>query len=318
MKKYVIGVDLGGTKITTAISDLEGTIIEKTTLATGSHLGEEVVMNRIFESISMVLEASQISEEEVRAIGVGSPGPLDAEKGTIITTPNLPFRNYNVVKPIENRFGISTYLDNDANAAALGEYVFGAGKGTKNMLYITVSTGVGGGAVLNGKPYRGNTSNALEVGHMTIEPFSKHQCNCGKYGDLESLSSGTAIAKRAKEAVEAGKSTSLKDVETITSYEVHQAYLEGDEVAKEILEEAFMYLGIGIANLIVNFDPEVIAIGGGVSKIGDFFFDQVKASARSRSFDFMFDATKIVPAMLGQDAGVVGAIALALIESESK
>ncbi|HSL87641.1 MAG TPA: ROK family protein [Bacteroidales bacterium] len=318
MKKYVIGVDLGGTKITTAISDLTGTIIEKTTLATGSHLGEQVVMERIFDSISMVLEASKISTEDVRAIGVGAPGPLDAIKGTIITTPNLPFKNYNVVKPIEDHFGIRTYLDNDANAAAIGEYTFGAGKGTKHMIYITVSTGVGGGAVLNGRPYRGNTSNALEVGHMTIEPFSRHQCNCGKYGDLEALASGTAIAKRAKEAVEEGRETSLKDIETITSYEVHQAYLEGDQVAVEILESAFMYMGIGVANLIVNFDPEVIVIGGGVTKIGDLFFEKVKDAARRRSFDFMFDATKILPAELGQEAGVVGALALALIESEDK
>lgn len=318
MKKYVIGVDLGGTKITTAISDLTGKIIEKTTLATGSHLGEEVVMERIYESISMVLEASGIESEEVRAIGIGAPGPLDSEKGTIITTPNLPFRNYNVVKPIENRFGVKTYLDNDANAAAIGEYTFGAGKGTRHMIYITVSTGVGGGAVLNGRPYRGNTSNALEVGHMTIEPFSEYQCNCGKFGDLEALASGTAIAKRAKEAVLAGRETSLKKTETITSYEVHQAYLEGDKVAMEILESAFMYMGIGIANLIVNFDPEVIVIGGGVTKIGDLFFDKVKESARKRSFDFMFDATKILPAELGQEAGVVGAVALALIESEEK
>lgn len=318
MKKYVIGVDLGGTKITTAISDLTGKIIEKTTLATGSHLGEEVVMERIFESISMVLEASQLNADEVRAIGIGSPGPLDSEKGTIITTPNLPFKNYNVVKPIERKFGIKTYLDNDANAAAIGEYTFGAGKGTKHMLYVTVSTGVGGGAVLNGRPYRGNTSNALEVGHMTIEPFSRHQCNCGKFGDLEALASGTAIAKRAKEAVQEGRETSLKNVDTITSYEVHQAYLEGDEVAIEILENAFMYMGIGLANLIVNFDPEVIVIGGGVSKIGDLFFDKIKEEARKRSFDFMFDATRILPAELGQEAGVVGALALALIESEKK
>lgn len=193
MKKYVIGVDLGGTKITTAISDLTGDIIEKTTLATGSALGEEVVLSRIFDSISMVLEASKISEQDVRAIGIGSPGPLDSEKGIIITTPNLPFKNYNLVKPIEEKFGIKTYLDNDANAAAIGEYTFGAGKGTKNLIYITVSTGVGGGAILNGRPYRGNTSNALEVGHMTIEPFSKHQCNCGKYGDVESLASGLSL-----------------------------------------------------------------------------------------------------------------------------
>lgn len=318
MKKYVIGVDLGGTKITTAISDLTGEIIEKTTLATGSALGEEVVLGRIFDSISMVLEASKISEQDVRAIGIGSPGPLDSEKGIIITTPNLPFKNYNLVKPIEDRFGIRTYLDNDANAAAIGEYTFGAGKGTKNLIYITVSTGVGGGAILNGRPYRGNTSNALEVGHMTIEPFSKHQCNCGKYGDVESLASGTAIAKRAREAVEAGRETSLKDIETITSYEVHQAYLEGDQVAIEILETALEYMGIAIANLIVNFDPEMIVIGGGVTKIGDLFFDKVKESAKKRSFDFMFNSTKIVPSKLGQESGVIGALALAMIESEEK
>ena len=318
MKKYVIGVDLGGTKITTAISDLTGDIIEKTTLATGSALGEEVVMGRIFDSIAMVLEASGIHEEEVRAIGIGAPGPLDAEKGMIITTPNLPFKNYNLVKPIENRFGIPAYLDNDANAAAIGEYTFGAGKGTKHMLYMTVSTGVGGGAVLNGRPYRGNTSNALEIGHMTIEPFSKHQCNCGKFGDVESLASGTAIAKRAKEAVEAGKDTLLSQSETLTSYEVHQAYLEGDAVAQEILDTAFEYLGIAVANLIVNFDPEVIVIGGGVTKIGDLFFEKVRESAKKRSFDFMFNATRIVPSQLGQETGVIGALALALIESAEK
>jgi len=318
MKKYVIGVDLGGTKITTAISDLTGEIIEKTTLATGSALGEEVVLSRIFDSISMVLEASEINEEDVRAIGIGAPGPLDSEKGIIITTPNLPFKNYNLVKPIEERFGIKTYLDNDANAAAIGEYTFGAGKGTKDLIYVTVSTGVGGGAILNGRPYRGNTSNALEVGHMTIEPFSKHQCNCGKYGDVESLSSGTAIAKRAKEAVEEGRETSFKDIENITSYEVHQAYLEGDKVAIEILDTALEYMGIAIANLIVNFDPEMIVIGGGVTKIGDLFFEKVKESAKKRSFDFMFNSTKIVPSKLGQESGVIGALALAMIESEEK
>jgi len=318
MKKYVIGVDLGGTKITTAISDLTGKIIEKTTLATGSALGEEVVLERIIESISMVLEASEIKEEEVRAIGIGSPGPLDAERGIIITTPNLPFKNYNLVKPLQERFGIRTYLDNDANAAAIGEYTFGAGKGTKNLIYITVSTGVGGGAILNGRPYRGKTSNALEVGHMTIEPFSKHRCNCGNYGDVESLCSGTSIAKRAKEAVAEGRETSLKDVENITSFEVHQAYLDGDKVAIEILDTALEYMGIAIANLILNFDPEVIVIGGGVTKIGKLFFDKVKESARKRCFDFMFDSTKIVPSELGQETGVIGALALAMIESEEK
>lgn len=318
MKKYVIGVDLGGTKITTAISSLTGDIIEKTTLATGSSLGEEVVLGRLMDSISMVLEASQIKEEEVRGIGIGSPGPLDSKRGVIITTPNLPFRNFDIVTPIRNRFGIPVFLDNDANVAALGEYTFGAGKGAQNIVYMTVSTGVGGGAVLNGRPYRGNTSNALEIGHMTIEPSSRHRCNCGNYGDVEALSSGTAIAKRAREAVEAGLETSLAGLDTITSYEVYQAYLEGDKVAIEILDTAFDYLGIAVANLILAFDPEIIVIGGGVSKIGKLFFDKIKESASKRCFSFMVESTRILPSELGQDTGVVGAIALGLIESENK
>lgn len=318
MKKYVIGVDLGGTKITTAISDLTGEVIEKTTLATGALQGETVVMGRILESISMVLEASSVHSSEVRAIGIGSPGPLDAEKGEIITTPNLPFKNFNLVRPVVERFGIPAYLDNDANVAAIGEYIFGAGRGKEHVLYLTVSTGVGGGAVLNGRPYRGNTSNALEVGHMTIEPSSPHRCNCGNYGDVESLCSGTAIAKRAKEAVEEGRSTILKDQETITSYEVYQAYLEKDAVAMEILDTAFDYMGIAVANLIVSFDPQVIAIGGGVSKMGDLFFDKVRASAKKHCFEHMYNATRIVPSELGQDTGVMGALALALVESAEK
>lgn len=312
-KKYVIGIDLGGTKITTAIADLTGTIIEKTTLATGAKGGQEVVMSRIIESVAMVLEASGLPPEEVGAIGLGTPGPIDTTTGSIITTANLPFRNYSVTRPLEERFNIPVFLDNDANVAAIGEWMFGAGVGYKNVIYLTVSTGVGGGAVLNGRPYNGSTSNALEIGHMTIDPFSKHQCNSGHYGDLEALSSGTAISKRAKEAITAGRETSLSKHEVITAYEVYQAYEAGDALSIEILDQAWDYLGIAIANLIVTFDPDIIAIGGGVSRIGKVMFDAVKASAKKRCIEFMFNSVKIVPTGLQQDTGVIGAIALALV-----
>lgn len=318
LKKYFIGVDLGGTKITTAIGDMAGNIIEKTTLATGAKEGEDLVMSRIIESINMVLEASNLPLEEVKAIGIGAPGPLDSISGSIITTPNLPFKNYSITKPLMEKFGIPAYLDNDANVAAIGEWMFGAGVGYKNVLYITVSTGVGGGAVLNGRPYSGTTNNALEIGHMTIEPFSKYRCNCGNFGDVESLCSGTAISKRAKEAIENGEETILTRMDSITSYEVHQAYLEGDEVAKRILFDAFEYLGIAVANLILAFDPQIIAIGGGVSKIGKLMFDKVRESAKKRCFDFMVDKVKIVPTGLAQDTGVIGALSLAMVMSEDK
>ncbi len=312
-KNFVIGIDVGGTKISTAIADLEGAIIEKITLATGAIEGEEAVMDRIIQSVDMVLEASGIPASEVRTIGIGAPGPQDTETGAIITTPNLPFRNFSLTQPLEKRFGIPAHLDNDGNVAAIGEWMFGAGKGFSNVIYMTVSTGVGGGAVLNGKPYHGARSNAMEIGHMTIDAFSPHRCNCGNYGDVEALASGTAIASRAKEALAEGRDSLLKRHEVITSYEVYQAYKEGDPLSIEILDKAWEYLGIAVANIILTFDPEVIAIGGGVSRIGEDLFSAVRSAARKHCFEFMFDSVQIVPTGLKQDTGVQGAVAFALV-----
>lgn len=317
MKKYVIGVDLGGTKISTAVSTLDGEILKQTVVATKAEEGEEPVLSRIIGTISEVLVGADISKDEVEAIGIGSPGPLDAKKGVIITTPNLPFKNYNVVQPIKDKFGIPVYLDNDANVAAIGEYMFGAGKGTKNIVYFTVSTGVGGGAVLNGQAYRGNTSNALEIGHMTVDAHGP-RCNCGNIGCLEAISSGTAIGKKGREAAATKVETSLKNYDNITSYEVFKEAKNGDAVSKEIVDNAMNYLGIGVANAITIFDPEMVIIGGGVSKVGDILFDTVRKVVNKRCFKSMADACKIVPAGLGTDAGVVGAVALAILESNNK
>ncbi|MDU4789859.1 MAG: ROK family protein [Clostridium sp.] len=314
MKKYVIGVDLGGTKISTAISTIEGNILANVVLPTKAEEGEVAVLGRIVQSIDEVIVGSSTSIDEVEAIGIGSPGPLDAKKGIIITTPNLPFKDYNLVQPLKEKYNIPVYLDNDANAAAIGEYMFGAGKGKESIVYFTVSTGVGGGAVLDGKVYRGHTSNALEIGHTTVNPNGP-RCNCGNLGCLEAMSSGTAIAKKGKEAVSTNVETSLKKYDTVTSYEVFKEAEAGDEVAKDIIDNALTYLGIGVANAIATFDPEMIIIGGGVSKAGDIVFDTVKKVVNKRCFKSMAESCEIVPAGLGSDAGVVGAVALAIIES---
>ena len=314
MKKYVIGVDLGGTKISTAISTIEGNILANVVLPTKAEEGEAAVLGRIVQSIDEVIVGSSTSIDEIEAIGIGSPGPLDAKKGIIITTPNLPFKNYNLVQPLKEKYNIPVYLDNDANAAAIGEYMFGAGKGKNSIVYFTVSTGVGGGAVLDGKVYRGHTSNALEIGHTTVDPNGP-RCNCGNLGCLEAMSSGTAIAKKGKEAVSTNVETSLKKYDTVTSYEVFKEAEAGDEVAKDIIDNALTYLGIGVANAISTFDPEMIIIGGGVSKAGDIVFDTVKKVVNKRCFKSMAESCEIVPAGLGSDAGVVGAVALAIIES---
>ena len=317
MKNYVIGVDLGGTKISTAISTIEGEILKQTVVPTKAEEGEGPVLERIISTIEEVLVSAKINSNEVEAIGIGSPGPLDSEKGIILTTPNLPFKNYNLVNPIKEKFGLPVFLDNDANVAAIGESMFGAGKGKKNIVYFTVSTGVGGGAVLNGQAYRGNTSNALEIGHMTVNPNGP-RCNCGNVGCLEAISSGTAIAKAAKEAVNSKVETSLRQYDKITSYEVFKEADKGDKVAKYIIDNALNYLGVGVANAISIFDPEMVIIGGGGTNAGKIGFDKVREVVNTRCFKAMAESCEIVPAGLGTDAGVVGAVALAILESKNK
>lgn len=317
MQKYVVGVDLGGTKISTALSDLKGEVISQTTVPTKANEGEIPVLNRIIESVEKVIKDGSATYDEVKAIGIGSPGPLDAEKGVIIHTPNLPFNNFNLVEPLNKKFGVPVYLDNDANVAAIGEYMFGAGRGTKHVVFFTVSTGVGGGAVLDGKIYRGHTSNALEIGHMTVAPDGP-RCNCGNIGCVEATSSGTAIAKRGQEAIASKVETSLRKYEKVTSYEVFTEAAAGDPVCKDIIDTALNYLGIAIANAVSIFDPEVIIIGGGVSKAGEIVFDTVRKVVDKRCFKSMAESVKIVPAGLGTDAGVIGAVALAILESQDK
>ncbi|WP_244833993.1 ROK family protein [Clostridium sp. BJN0001] len=317
MQKYVIGIDLGGTKISTALSDLNGEIVSQTTVPTKADEGEIPVLNRIINSVSSVIEDSSADLSEIKAIGIGSPGPLDAEKGVIIYTPNLPFKDFNLVEPLKKKFNLPVFLDNDANVATIGEYMFGAGKGSKDVIFFTISTGVGGGAILNGKIYRGHTSNALEIGHMTIEQNGP-RCNCGNIGCVEALASGTAIAKRAKEALESKAETSLRQYEKVTSAEVFEEAKKGDTIAKDIISSALNYLGIAVANAVTIFDPEVVIMGGGVTKAGDIVFDTVRKVVDKRCFKSMASSVKIVPAGLGQDAGVIGAVALALLETQDK
>jgi glucokinase len=314
-KNFVIGIDLGGTKINGALADLNGKVLSKYTIPTNASEGEQAVLGRIFEVIEKVIESSNKSVEEIKTIGIGSPGPLDAKAGIVITTPNLPFRDFQLVKPITEKFNIPAYLDNDANVAAIGEYMLGAGKGTTNMVYITVSTGIGGGAILNGNIYRGSTSNALEVGHTTIVPDGP-RCNCGNYGCIEAIASGTAIARQAREAIAAGVQTSLSSYEVVTSYEVYKEAQGGDEAARDILDRSFNYLGIAVANIIASFDPDMFVIGGGVSQMGAVLFDKVQLVVNKRCFKSMAEHCRIVPAGLGTDAGVMGAVALALLESK--
>ena len=268
-------------------------------------------MGRIIDTINYVIDGTE--KNLIKSIGIGSPGPLDVKNGVIIENSNLPFKSFEMVKTIRETYDLPTYLDNDANVATLGEFMFGAGKGTENMVFITASTGIGGGAVINGKLFRGTTGNALEIGH-TIVANEGPRCGCGNIGCAEALGSGTAIGKRAKEAVATNVETSLKNYENVTSKEVFKEAANGDRVAKNILETSLNYLGIAVANTITNFDPEKVVIGGGVINGGSIVLDTIRRVVGERALKTFADSCTVEKAVLGGKAGVLGAAALAITE----
>lgn len=312
-KKYVVGVDLGGTKIYTALVDLEGNVKNEVIIKTEAEKGDVAVLNKILDTIDTVL--NNIDINEVLAIGVGSPGPLDVKNGLIVYTPNLPFKNFNIVKPIKEKYNLPTYLDNDANVATLGEFMFGAGRGTENMVFVTASTGIGGGAIINGKLFRGSTGNALEIGHMTVLKGGP-RCGCGNDGCGESLGSGTAIMRTAQEAVKSNAITSLKNYSEVTAKEVFEEAKKGDRIANEILTNALSYLGITIANIANTFDPDMIVIGGGVVNGGDIVLETIKKEVENRCLRSISSNCRIEKAMLDGKAGMLGAAALAILETK--
>lgn len=317
-KDKYIGIDLGGTKILTAVAAENGKIIEKVKLETETELGQDKIKENIFKSIYKVLEKADIKIEEIKAIGIGSPGPLNVEQGIIYESANLPLENMKIVDLVENETGINTYLQNDANTAALGEKVFGAGKEADDLLYITISTGVGGGIIINCNIYYGHTGNAGEIGHMTVDPAGP-QCGCGNYGCLESFSSGTAIKNMAQRAIENGESTLIKKLakeNKLSAKLVAKAADKGDQKALDIFAKAGYYLGIGIANLVNIFNPEMIILGGGVMKAQEYFLDRAKKEFKKRALKAPADIVKIKEAVLEDEIGVKGAIAVAMQKVE--
>lgn len=318
-KNKYIGVDLGGTKILTAAADEKGKIISEIKLPTETKLGMEKIKKNIFNSIYKVIEKGNLHKDEIRAIGVGSPGPLNTEKGIILNSSNLPIKNMPIIDFLENEFNISARLENDANTAALGENVFGAGKDAKNLLYITISTGIGGGIIINNNIYYGQSGNAGEIGHIIINPNGP-KCGCGNNGCLEAYSSGTAIKNMAEKKLKNNNKTLIYDLfkkgDEISAEIVAKAARKEDKIALDIYSKAAYYLGIGLANLVNIFNPEMIILGGGVMKAKDLFLPQAKEVFREKALKAPADLVKIREAELGDQIGVKGAIAVAMQKVE--
>lgn len=308
---YLVGVDLGGTKIATALLTVEGKIVRRTRMDTLAFEGPEAVIDRIVQSVREVRR-----DDPIIGVGVGSPGPLDGEKGIILYTPNLPgWKHVPLTSILADQLHTDIRLANDANAAAWGEFVFGAGKGTGNMVYITVSTGIGSGIVIDGNLFVGSRTFAGELGHMIVDPNGP-VCGCGNKGCWEACASGTAIGRYASEAVEREKTIiaelATKEGVPPSAKHVFQAVQMGDPVAKDIFDQVVRYLAIGLTNIVHAYNPERIVIGGGVSKAGDFLFEVLRQQTNAMVMPPYEGTFDIVPAKLGDDVGTLGAAALFL------
>jgi glucokinase len=317
-KKWVIGVDLGGTNIVVGVLPIdggEGEVLALQNEPTEAHRGAKYVVDKIVllieEARAQIVSQYGGSRSDFAGVGIGSPGPLNRETGTVINTPNLGWRNFPLRDLIANAVNLPAVLDNDANCATYGEWWLGAGRNIGTLIGITLGTGIGGGIVLNGEIFHGVSDSAGEIGHMTIEANGR-KCPCGNYGCLEAYASGPAISRRAIEGLDAGADSLLTDLvrgnlEEITAATVYEAVINGDPYANEVMRETAKFLGAGVANVINIFNPDMVVISGGVTKAGDHLFVPLRAEVRRRAFKSALDACEICAASLPGTAGVIGA-----------
>jgi glucokinase len=311
-KLPVLAIDLGGTKIITAIISNSSQVIAKEYQLTLADEGPQSVIERMFSAIDHILSLRNMNSSQLASISIAAAGAIDSDKGLITSSPNLPgWHDVPLRDIVKEKYRVNTFLINDASAAALGEHRLGAGRGVSNLIYLTVSTGIGGGIIINDKLYSGQCGGAGEIGHMTID-VNGPRCNCGNIGCFEVLASGTAVAKEAIRRIRQGERSSLIEIvagkiENITAEKVEMAARGGDSLALEVISRVSDYLGIGMVNLVNIFNPEMIIVGGGMSKMGDLLLNPARQVVRERAFQLSAQAVRIVPAQLGEDAGVLGA-----------
>ncbi len=317
-RRYILGVDLGGTNIVVgAMRSDGGEQHAMRSIPTRPELGADGVVERIVglleEVIAATMAATGATRSDFLGVGIGSPGPLDREKGLVIVTPNLGWKDFPLRDRVAAGVRLPATLDNDANCATLGEWWIGAARGAQQVVGITIGTGIGGGLILNGKLYHGANDVAGEIGHATIDSTGR-RCGCGNYGCLEAYASGPAIAERAREALAGGETSIMPamvggDVAKITAATVYGAAKQGDELAGHVVRDTARFLGTGVANLLNIFNPEVVVLAGGVTQAGDELFEPLRAEVRRRAFKPAVDICRIVPGELEGNAGVVGAVA---------
>ena len=305
-----IGIDVGGTNVKIALVNEKGNIIYSNSIPTRAEMGYEYTINNMKEAIRELLKETHTDAKSIEGMGFGFPGQIDCQKGIVRLAPNIPgWVDVPIAEIMEKEFGIPTRVDNDVRCAALGELNYGAGIGCENLICITVGTGIGSGLIVNGKLVRGASNAAGEIGHIKLDINEGPLCGCGDRGCLEAYASGPSIVAMAEEYIKGGKSTKYRELANpdITPYIVSEAAKQGDAVAKRIFTIIGGYIGVGLASVVNLLNPEKIIIGGGVAAAGDLLLDPIKETLIKRAMPIAGSAVEIVPAQLGNSAGVIGA-----------
>lgn len=317
MNNNVVGVDMGGTKTLAAVVDADGNILSTAKIQTQAKSKTSIVIDRIAECIREAIDNAPVDTNSIEAVGIGAPGPLDPDTGVVIFAPNLGWKNVPLKTELETRVNIPTFVDNDVNVGTLGEHTFGAGRSVKDLVGIFVGTGIGGGIILNGKLYHGASKTAGEIGHIIVKAGGP-KCGCGNRGCLEALASRTAMTKEFKKAIEKkGKKSILSnltggDLGLIRSGVLAKALHSNDKLTRKVFKNTTKYLGIGIGSIVNFLNPEMIVLGGGVVEaVGDKFIDNIRKATKKYALPDTLKDVEIVGAQLGDNAGVLGAAALA-------
>ena len=316
-------IDLGGTKLRSIVADGSGRVLGDDIRLSHAQEGLEVVLGRMVECLDASLAKAGVERSRLRGLGIASPGAVDSVRGIVPDAPQLPgWRDVPLARLVEERVGVPVRLENDATAAALGEHRFGAGRGSRYMLYLTVSTGIGGGIIIDEEMYGGKSGAAGELGHVVID-MNGPPCGCGARGCLEALASGTAIGKKGEELAESGKSpilTRLRREEGQVTAEMMQRAAEmGDTTSREAFREAGRYFGVALASYVNIFDPEVVVIGGGVANAGDLLLEQARMEMESLAMVQPLRGVRLVVSELGEFVGALGMVArLAEAEQEQE
>ena len=307
----VLGFDLGGTKMLCAVFQ-ENEIISRYKQETKAQDGPDVVVDRIIDTVQQALKEADVDESDVSGIGFAVPGPIDRNKGVIVNTPNLGFYNYPLLKKLKKEFSFPMVLENDVSSGTYGELLEGAAKGYKHVIGVFPGTGVGGGIIIDGKIYHGASGNAGELGHMIIQ-LDGPLCGCGQYGCLEALASKTALSKDAVALSAAGKAPTIMkeagtDFANFKSKVFKKAVGNEDEAIQKIVDRGAYMLGIGLANFVNIFNPELIILGGGlVEKLGKPYLKIAEETMRKHAMEALSRDVSIEIAKLGDDAVVIGA-----------